>query len=377
MRDPLTHITHIVGMASGKGGTGKSTTVVNLASSLQNTGLKVGIYDADIHGSSIPQLTGASHLDVTESKEGSQMILPAQTGGMEIASAAMIPALHSTPAMFRGPMAAKIVTDLVCSLNWSSLDVLLIDLPPGTGDVPMSLIEVIPQMQICVITTGHILSLNEARGTIDMFHILDVPIIGMIENMSYFEPPESTIRYRIFGDDQQSGWTLAHQYGIPFLGEIPIITKSAPTHPAHELISSRLLKQLHRQATLEKKHPLRGFELTWDKTDQNHDADLIRPSTDQQPPSSTPDPSDEDPLIGITDIKQHQEMLRIHWTDHTTSVVNPMMINPRPADESQRQIQKITSAGQYALRIHTTDGSTQIYTFGHIRTLNLSPHRHS
>ncbi len=211
-----------VAVASGKGGVGKSTVAVNLAASLLLEGLHVGLLDADIYGPSLPTLFGLEGATLSAEKrdDGSIVGYPIEQYGIKVASMGFI-MQRDQAAIFRGPMLAGYFRTLVEQIEWGELDALVFDLPPGTGDVQLTLAQQVPLSGAIIVTTPQSLALADVRRSIAMFRRVNVEIIGIIENMSYYIPPNAPEqRYYVFGSG--GGRQLAHEADVPFLGEIPL-----------------------------------------------------------------------------------------------------------------------------------------------------------
>ena len=214
----LKGVKNIIAVASGKGGVGKSTVAVNLAKALSKEGVSVGILDADIHGPSIPTLMGIA--DVQPEMEGST-ILPVDVEGIKtISIGLMVPKAQAI--VWRGPMLSNAFNQLSSDVKWGDLDYLIIDLPPGTGDVHLSLVQHIPLTGVLIVTSPEEVSVADARKAISMFKIpqINKPLLGIVENMSYFQPAGQAERYSIFGSG--GGKQLADEFGMDLLAEIPV-----------------------------------------------------------------------------------------------------------------------------------------------------------
>lgn len=215
----LAHVSRVVAIASGKGGVGKSTATVNLALALQQQGKRVGVLDADIYGPSIPRMLGLRSHPHPEVKDG--MMLPLTGMGVRTMSMGFI--IKNQAAVLRGPMITKTLTQFLRGVQWGTkeapLDILLIDLPPGTGDVPISLAQAVPLDGVVIVTTPQEVAVMDADKAAQMFVKLNVPILGVIENMSYFLDPTGKAHH-LFGED--GGKKLSMQYDVPFLGELPL-----------------------------------------------------------------------------------------------------------------------------------------------------------
>jgi len=231
-------VKRVIAIASGKGGVGKSTVSVNLACALQHLGARVGLLDCDIYGPSIPLMMGV-HEKPTVSAE--ERLVPPVAHGVKVMSIGLLLA-DDQPVIWRGPMIAKTIDQFLMAVEWSELDFLLVDLPPGTGDAQLSLCQTVPLDGGVIVTTPQEASLGVVRKGIAMFRKVNVPILGIVENMSGFTAPNGE-RVDIFGHG--GGKEEAARQNVPFLGEVPIFTEireggdqgmpvavSAPNHPA-------------------------------------------------------------------------------------------------------------------------------------------------
>lgn len=220
----LGQVKNIIAVASGKGGVGKSTVTANLAVALKNTGASVGILDADIYGPSIPIMFGAEDIQPTISVvEGRNLINPVRQFGLQLISMGfLVPADNAM--IWRGPMASQALRQLMNDVNWGELDYLLIDLPPGTGDIHLTLVQSAPVTGVVIVTTPQKVALADATKGLQMFKQpqINVPVLGVIENMAWFTPEElPNNRYYLFG--KEGGHRLAEQFDVPFLGAIPLV----------------------------------------------------------------------------------------------------------------------------------------------------------
>ena len=209
----------LIAVASGKGGVGKSTVSVNLAVTLAATGATVGLLDGDIYGPNIPQMMGI-HKPLEQSENG--RIQPLVSHGVRLVSVGFITGA-SDAVIYRGPLVGKMIKRFLSDVDWGGLDYLLVDLPPGTGDASLTLAQAAPLTGAVVVTTPQQVALSDVRKCITMFNRLKVPILGMVENMSFFVSPQSGERTDIFGHG--GGKAAAGELDIPFLGEIPIDPK--------------------------------------------------------------------------------------------------------------------------------------------------------
>jgi ATP-binding protein involved in chromosome partitioning len=207
-------IKNAIAVASGKGGVGKSTVSVNLAVALAQSGARVGLMDADIYGPNIPTMMGAPNMP---NPVGNKLI-PAESYGVKMMSMGYL-VKPGQPLIWRGPMLNSAIRQFLSDVEWGELDYLIIDLPPGTGDAPLSLAQALPLSGVVVVTMPQAVSLEDASRGLEMFRTLNVPILGVIENMSYLTLPDGT-KMDVFG--QGGGEAMAQHYDVPFLGGIPM-----------------------------------------------------------------------------------------------------------------------------------------------------------
>ena len=211
-------VKHIVAVASGKGGVGKSTTAVNLALGLQANGLKVGVLDADIYGPSMPRLLGV-HGRPEPVEPGGRTLKPLNGFGLNVMSMGFL-VDEESPMIWRGPMVTSALQQMLREVQWGLLDVLIVDMPPGTGDAQLTLAQHTPLSGAVIVSTPQDLALIDARKGLNMFRKVDVPVLGIVENMSYFMCTKCGERHEIFG---HGGARMeAERMGVPFLGEIPL-----------------------------------------------------------------------------------------------------------------------------------------------------------
>ncbi|HLA51007.1 MAG TPA: iron-sulfur cluster carrier protein ApbC [Thermodesulfobacteriota bacterium] len=217
-KEPIPKVKNTIAVASGKGGVGKSTVAVNLALALSKSGAKVGLLDTDIYGPSIPMMMGIhKQLQTTQDKK----ILPISNYGIKLMSVGFM-LDEEMPLVWRGPMVMQIVKQFLTGVAWGDLDYLVIDLPPGTGDAQLTLVQTIPLTGAVVVTTPQDVALIDARRAIKMFHEVKVPLLGIIENMSYFQCPHCGEKTEIFSHG--GGEKTSQRYNVPLLGKIPIDT---------------------------------------------------------------------------------------------------------------------------------------------------------
>lgn len=211
-------IKHLIAVASGKGGVGKSTTAVNLALALHSLGLKVAVLDADVYGPSMPKLFGLTGKPEASDAQGKKM-KPMARYGVELMSIGfLVP--EDTAMIWRGPMVMSALTQLLRETEWGEADVMVIDMPPGTGDVQLTLAQQTPLSGAVIVSTPQDLALIDARKGLNMFRKVNVPVIGIVENMSYFTCTKCGERHEIFGHG--GAREEAQRIGVPFLGEIPL-----------------------------------------------------------------------------------------------------------------------------------------------------------
>jgi ATP-binding protein involved in chromosome partitioning len=215
----LPGVKNTISIASGKGGVGKSTVAVNLAVALAKDGADVGLVDADIYGPSIPLMLGISGKPRIYQDKDSMKMIPLESYGIKVISIGLL-VDDSSPIIWRGPMASGAVKQFMSDVEWGNLDYLIFDLPPGTGDIQLTLVQTIPLTSAVIVTTPQEVSLIDARKALKMFNRVNVPVAGIVENMSYFIAPDTKKRYDIFGVG--GGSKLAKELGVPFLGGIPL-----------------------------------------------------------------------------------------------------------------------------------------------------------
>src|SRR5438876_1965519 len=211
----IPEVRQTIAVSSGKGGVGKSTVTVNLATALRQTGAAVGIIDSDVYGPDIPLMLGSrGRPGMFENR-----IIPVEAHGMKMMSIGLLVS-DREPLVWRGPMIHSFIQQMLKDVSWGALDYLVFDMPPGTGDAQLSLSQVIPLSGVVMVTTPQEVALLDVRKAIAMFQKLNVPILGIVENMSYFVAPDTGKRYSIFGEG--GGQRLADEYGMPLLGQLPL-----------------------------------------------------------------------------------------------------------------------------------------------------------
>ncbi len=223
-RKVLPGVKHIIAIASGKGGVGKSTITANLAAGLAARGLRVGLIDADIYGPSMPLMFDVVHEKPgTRERDGKHWIVPVESYGVKLLSIGFF-AQTDQAIVWRGPMATKALEQMIKDVDWGELDLMLIDLPPGTGDIHLSLVQAVPLSGAIIVSTPQTVALIDARKGVGMFRLpsVNVPVLGIVENMAWFTPAELPgNKYHIFG--KGGARALADELKVPFLGEVPLI----------------------------------------------------------------------------------------------------------------------------------------------------------
>jgi ATP-binding protein involved in chromosome partitioning len=211
----IPEVKHTIAVSSGKGGVGKSTVTVNLSVALRQSGAAVGIIDSDVYGPDIPLMLGSrGRPGMFENR-----IIPVEAHGMKMMSIGLL-VNEREPLVWRGPMIHSFIQQMLKDVMWGALDYLVFDMPPGTGDAQLSLSQVIPLSGVVMVTTPQEVALLDVRKAIGMFQKLNVPILGIVENMSYFVAPDTGTRYEIFGEG--GGRRLAEEYGVPLLTQVPL-----------------------------------------------------------------------------------------------------------------------------------------------------------
>jgi ATP-binding protein involved in chromosome partitioning len=215
-RPPIAGVKNLVAVASGKGGVGKTTVAVNLAIALKTLGATVGLLDADVYGPNVPVMLGTTEQPRAVDEK---TIIPVEAYGVKMISMGLLNP-GDKPLVWRGPMLHSVMQQFLRSVQWGVLDYLIVDLPPGTGDVQLSLIQSVSVTGAVVVTTPSIVALADVRKAVEMFRQVNVEILGVVENMSYFNCPHCNGRIDVFGHGE--GQHMAKNFGVPFLGEIEI-----------------------------------------------------------------------------------------------------------------------------------------------------------
>ncbi|MDQ8192494.1 Mrp/NBP35 family ATP-binding protein [Roseibacillus persicicus] len=252
-KQSLPGVKHIIAVASGKGGVGKSTVSANLAVALASQGLKVGLCDCDLYGPSIAHMFGVAHHDLTSDEN--ENIIPIEAHGIKLMSMGFLLS-DSSPVIVRGPLANRYTQQFLKQVAWGELDVLVLDLPPGTGDIQLTIVQSVALTGSVIVTTPQEIALIDARKAVTMFAKVNVPILGIMENMSWFECDHGN-RYPIFGEG--GGAREAERLKVPLLAEIPInpatcqgadsgnpVALTTPDSPYH-LAASQLMAKLNSQ----------------------------------------------------------------------------------------------------------------------------------
>jgi ATP-binding protein involved in chromosome partitioning len=254
-------IKNIIAVSSGKGGVGKSTVAVNLAVSLALDGARVGLMDADVYGPNVPIMLGASEarpeVDVNK-------LIPIEAFGVKFMSMALLQP-GDKPMIVRGPILHGLVKQFLSDVKWGELDYLIVDMPPGTGDVQLSLAQLVPVQGAVLVTTPQSVAVADVRRALRMFETVAIPVLGIVENMSYFIAPDTGIRYNIFGEG--GGRELAARYNVPFLGAVPLgievreggdkgvpVVVSHPESPQAQAIR-KVTEEVARQVSIEAMKP--------------------------------------------------------------------------------------------------------------------------
>ncbi len=213
-------VTHVIAVAAGKGGVGKSTVAANLAVALHLEGARVGLLDADVFGPSVPTMLGASgQPEAFEGKDGNPVMVPLQAHGIKLISIGFM-IDESQPVIWRGPMVTQLLRQFLYNVDWAPLDYLVVDMPPGTGDVALTLAQSLPLSGAVIVTTPQQVATIDVVKAVQMFRKVNIPVLGVIENMAYFVAPDTGTRYNIFGTGGAE--RLAAQLDMPVLGAVPL-----------------------------------------------------------------------------------------------------------------------------------------------------------
>jgi ATP-binding protein involved in chromosome partitioning len=257
-KNVLGGVKNIIAVVSGKGGVGKSTVASNLALALADSGAKVGLMDADIYGPSVHIMFGVrgERPMMKEGNDGKGLIVPLEKYGIKLMSIGLL-VDEKQAVVWRGPMVSSAIRQFVSDVDWGELDYLVIDMPPGTGDIHLTIVQTVPVTGVIVVTTPQLVAIADAKKGIAMFNQaqIKVPVIGLVENMSYFTPAElPENKYYIFG--KEGGKKLAEEFDIPFLGEIPLVQSireggdsGVPVMLSNDLISKQAFIDFASNAT--------------------------------------------------------------------------------------------------------------------------------
>ena len=212
----LPNVGSVIAVASGKGGVGKSTVAVNLAVGLADVGARVGLFDADVYGPNVPRMLGA---DEPPTASGEETIAPPEKFGVSLMSMDFLVG-KDDPVIWRGPMVHKVITQLLETVDWGPLDYLVLDLPPGTGDTQLTVLQTMPLTGALIVTTPQAVAVDDARKGLEMFARHETPVLGIVENMSTFVCPDCGSTHDVFGEG--GGRAFADEVGMPFLGAVPL-----------------------------------------------------------------------------------------------------------------------------------------------------------
>jgi len=347
-------IKHMIAVASGKGGVGKSTTAVNLALGLKAIGLEAGILDADIYGPSQPRLLGLSGRPQVGKGNA---LRPMQGHGLKAMSMGFM-VDEGTPIIWRGPMVVSALTQMLRDVDWGDLDVLVIDMPPGTGDVQLTMAQQVPLSGAIIVSTPQDLALIDARKGLNMFRRVDVPVLGIIENMSYFVCPRCGERSHIFGHGGAEA--EAQKLAIPFLGGVPLHMDIRATSDEGRPIVASSPDSVHAQI-------FRAIAAkAWGELESAAAARLSPPKLAVAPDRSEVEVS----FAGAKPFKLSAEMLRVMSPSAEVQGHSPQQ-RVTVAKKRNVKIKDLTPVGNYAVRIAFDDGhDTGLYTWSYLKTLD-------
>ena len=347
-------IKHMIAVASGKGGVGKSTTAVNLALGLQAMGLVTGILDADIYGPSQPRLLG---LTGRPQVAKGNTLRPMQGHGLKAMSMGFL-VEEGTPIIWRGPMVVSALTQMLRDVDWGDLDVLVIDMPPGTGDVQLTMAQQVPLAGAIIVSTPQDLALIDARKGLNMFRKVDVPVLGIIENMSYFLCPKCGERAEIFGHGGAKA--EAEKLAIPFLGSVPLHMDIRATSDEGQPIVASSPNSVHAQIYRD------IAARAWSELQRSTGARLEQPQLDIGP--------DRGELVvtfaGAKPFTLSAEMLRVMSPSAEVQGHSPEQ-RVTVGRKRNVKIKELKPIGNYAVRIVFDDGhDTGLYAWSYLQTLH-------
>ena len=382
--DPRAGLPAMIAVSSGKGGVGKSTVTVNLALALRESGLRVGIVDADLYGPSIPGMLGLADTG-TPAMSPEKKVIPAEGHGIKVISMAMLTS-DDKPAVLRGPMVTKYLQMFITQVDWAGIDLLLLDLPPGTGDIQLTLAQAFPLTGAVVVTTPQDVSLRIVRRGLRMMEQVNVPILGVVENMSGFTCPSCGTVTDIFR--QGGGARIAQALDVPFLGSVPLdpeVVESGDTgRPAILSASQGKAAKAYRDVASALAGRVeggrRGLHTPFDWQ--------VAKGTGQPAPGAVdPDGNPELPVA----MRYDDATLRITWEDGAEMAVSPRdlrlacqcaacrdeMSGARLLDPESVPLDvaptRIWNVGNYGIGVAFSDGhSSGIYTFKALRAMEAS-----
>ena len=347
-------IKHMIAIASGKGGVGKSTTAVNLALGLQAIGLETGILDADIYGPSQPRLLG---LTGRPQVAHGNTLRPMEAYGLRAMSMGFL-VDEGTPIIWRGPMVVSALTQMLRDVDWGELDVLVIDMPPGTGDVQLTMAQQVPLAGAIIVSTPQDLALIDARKGLNMFRKVDVPVLGIIENMSYFVCPKCGERADIFGHG--GARNEAEKLGIPFLGGVPLHMDIRATSDEGQPIVASSPDSVHAQIYRD------IAAKAWSELQESSGARLQPPKLEIAPGGAELGVAFE----GAKPFALSAEMLRVMSPSAEVQGHSPEQ-RVTVGKKRNVKIKELKPVGNYAVRIVFDDGhDTGLYAWSYLQTLH-------
>jgi len=356
----LRGVRHIIAIASGKGGVGKSTATINLALGLAQAGARVGVLDADVYGPSIPGMVGLGTDERMLQQQGNSALVPAERFGVKLMSMGFL-TTKDTPVVWRGPMATKLVQQFLASVEWGDLDYLLVDLPPGTGDIQLTLAQSVPLSGAVIVTTPQDVAAHIAQRGAQMFPKLNVPILGVLENMSHYECPDCGHTAHLFR--QGGGQRAAELLGAPVLGQIPLeeavaesgdlgapIVTSRPDAPAGRAYRDAAGRLARRVSTVQ--FQLRAAERAQPKE--------FHPRRDGTLDTTWSDGHESRHTLRTLRVECPCARCVDEWTGKRIVTVNEVPLDVH--------ILRAEPVGRYAVRFDWSDGhGTGLYTFARLR----------